>query len=152
MLPESTEPEIAPPAPRKGAKLWVQILIVILLALLAQAIGLGFAYLQRCKPGQGNDWCGMGSLGDALIGFAAAVCILIAGTIVVVLRRRNRRGGGKVGALRILAVAFGVVLLLPCGWMLGIGWERVHTDGGLWLGVVLGVGLIASAFFRKRRP
>jgi len=153
MAPESPDPEIVTPAPRPAGKLWLQILIVILLALSAQAIGLGFAYIQRCQPGKGNDWCGMGSLGDALIGFAAAVCILVAGIIVVVLRRRTRRGGGsKVGALRILAIAFGVVVLVPSGWMLGVGWERNHGDGGLWLGVVLGVGLIAAAFFRRRKP
>jgi hypothetical protein len=152
MLPENPEPEVVTSAPRPAGKLWVQILIVILLALLAQAIALGFAYLDRCKPGTGNDWCGMGSLGDALLGFVAALCILIAGMIVIVLRRRSRRGGGKVGGLRILAVALGVVVLLPCAWMLGFGWERNHADGGLWLGVAIGVGLIAAAFFRRRKP
>jgi hypothetical protein len=152
MLPENSEGEIVPAAPREGARLWVQILLVMGLAVLAQAVGLGFAYVSRCKPGQGNDWCGLGSVAGVLFGFAAAVCILVAGSITIVIKRRNRRGGGgKVGGLRILSVALGVVLVLCCGWMLGIGWERTHTDGGLWFGLMLGLGLIAVAFVRRHR-
>jgi len=43
------------------------------------------------------------------------------------------------------------VLVLPCAWMLGFGWPRNHADGGLWLGLVLGVALIAVAFVRRHR-
>jgi hypothetical protein len=151
MAPESHEAEVVPAVPRQGAKLWVQILLVVLLAVLAQATGLVFAYVNRCKPGQGNDWCGLGSLAGVLFGFGAAVCILVAGTIMVMLRRRSGKDGRKVGALRILSVALGVVLVLPCAWMLGFGWIRNHNDGGLWLGLALGVGLIAVAFVRRHR-
>jgi hypothetical protein len=153
MLPEKASPVVAPPAPlaaRVGTRLWVQILVVLLLAVVAQAIGLGFAYILRCKPGQGNEWCGVGSVGAAVFGFAAAFCVVLAGTIVIVLRRGGRRGGGRVGAVRILAVAFGVILVVPCAWMIGIGWERNKSDLGLWLGLALGVALIVAAFIRRR--
>lgn len=144
-----------PPEPRAAAKLWVQVAIMLLLAVFAQAIGLVFAYVSRCKPGQGNDWCGVGSLAGVFFGFGAAVCIVVVGTIIIVLKRKGRTqaasGGAKVGLLRVMSVVFGVLLLLPCAWMLGVGWSRLHSDGGLWLGSGLGVVLIAAAFVPRRQ-
>jgi hypothetical protein len=152
MEPESSEAEVVPVVPLSGAKVWVHVLVVVGLAVLAQAVGLGFAYVFRCKPGQGNEWCGLSSITGALLGFAAAVVILIAGSITIVIKRRHHKAsGGKVGVLRVLAVVLGALLVLPCGWMLGFGWARMHNDGGLWLGLALGLGLIAVAFVRRHR-
>jgi drug/metabolite transporter (DMT)-like permease len=151
MLPENSEPEIVPAAPRQGWKLWVQILLVVGIAFVALALGLVDAYASRCKPGQGNDWCGLGSVAGVLFGLGAAVCTLVVGAIVIVLKRRGRGGGGKVGALRILSVVLGVLLVLCCTWTLVIGGSGHHSDGGSWLGLALGLGLIGVAFVRRRR-
>jgi hypothetical protein len=139
------------PVPGPNSKLWMQVVLMLALAVLAQAIGLSTAYVSRCKPGQGNDWCGLGSVAGVVFGFGAALCILVVGSILIFLRHKRSSGGSKIGVLRILSVVFGVLLLLPCAWMLGVGWQRTRGDGGLWLGLGLGLGLIVAAFIRRTR-
>ena len=135
------------PAPRQP--LWLQLILVIVLAALVQGTGLVYAYITRCKPGQGNDFCGAGSLAGVVFGFVAAVIVLIAGLVVVFLRRK-KAGGTRTGAARVVAAVFGTIVLVPCVWMIAGGWPRNNSNIILWVASAAGLGLIAAAFVRKR--
>ncbi len=74
---EYDAPEPSEPGGRKSV--WPQVVFVFLLAAFAQVLGLVIAYVERCKPGQGNDFCGAGSLAGVLLGLVAAVVVLEAG-------------------------------------------------------------------------
>jgi hypothetical protein len=148
----SIEYDVPPPSePGRRKSVWPQVVFVLLLAALAQVLGLVYAYVERCKPGQGNDFCGAGSLAGVLIGFVAAIVVLVAGLIVVFLRRKRAGVGGGPGAGRILSAVFGAILLVPCAWMIVIGWPRNNSDSGLWFLGLVGLGMILAAMLLKRR-
>jgi riboflavin transporter FmnP len=139
-----------PSEPGRRKRVWPQVVFVFLLAAFAQVLGLVYAYVTRCKPGQGNDFCGASSLAGVLMGFVAAIMVLVAGLVAVFLRRKKTAGESGPGAGRIVAAVFGAILVVPCAWMIVGGWPRNNADAILWIGIVAGVGMIVAAFLRRR--